>query len=173
MLAAVKVPSRIQSYIESLYSQLFVTVASKNWNTPLIPFHWSVFQGDTTSPIIFLLAFNSLLKLAADLNQGHSYTFKLPLPNSEDFPPLDSTIYVKWVEEGDEPLGWHRARVSEYFQDGSCKVIYDDSLEIIVSVTISLHTVEWLPCSRRAKRFVPINATPVTTKPKRNPSPKF
>lgn len=61
MLAAVKVPSRIQRYIESLYSQLFVTVASKNWNTPTIPFHWGAFQGDTMSPIIFLLAFNPLL----------------------------------------------------------------------------------------------------------------
>ena len=41
----------------------------------------------------------------------------MPLQNSEDLPPLDSTVHVKRVEEGDEPPGWYRARVSEYFQD--------------------------------------------------------
>ena len=80
-----------------------------------------MFQGD---PIVFLLAFNPFLKLATDLNQGHGYTFQLPIQNSDDLPPLDSTIYVKWVEEGDEPPGWSQVRVSEYFQDGSCTVIY-------------------------------------------------
>ena len=63
MLSAVKVPSRIQSYIESFYSRLFVTVTSKNWETPPIPFLQGVFQGDTMSAIVFLLAFNPLLKL--------------------------------------------------------------------------------------------------------------
>ena len=63
------------------------------------------------SPIVFLLAFNPLLKLAADLNQGHGYSIELPLQNSDDFLPLDSSIYVKWVEQGDEPPGWYQARV--------------------------------------------------------------
>jgi len=39
------------------------------------------------SPIVFLLAFNPLLKLAADLNHGHGYTIKLLLQGSEDLPP--------------------------------------------------------------------------------------
>ena len=80
---------------------------------------------------------------------------------------------ITHLEEGDEPPGWYQARVLEYFQDGSCKVTYDDSLEITISEIINLHTVDWLPCSCRAKRFVPIDVTPVTAKPKRNPSPKF
>ena len=107
MLRTVKVPSKIQCYVESFYSKLFVTVTSKNWDTPPIPFCRGVFQGDTMSPIVFLLAFNPLLKLAADLNQGHGYSIELPLQNSDDFPPLDSSIYVKWVEQGDEPPGWY------------------------------------------------------------------
>ena len=65
------------------------------------------------SPIVFLLAFNPLLKLAADVNQGHGYSIELLLQNSDDFPPLDSTIYVKWVKQSDKPSGWNRARVSE------------------------------------------------------------
>jgi len=105
MLKAVKVPFEIQNYIESFYSQLYITVVTKNHG---------VFHGDTMSPIVFLLSFNPLLKLAAYLNQGHGYTIELPLQNSEDLPPLDSSIYVKWVEEGDEPPGWYHARVSEY-----------------------------------------------------------
>ena len=95
------------------------------------------------------MTFNPLPKLAAHLNQGHGYTIDLPLAlkNSEDLPPLNSSIYVKWVKEGDEPPGWYRARVSEYFQDGSCTIVYDDTEHTTISETIDLCTVEWLPCS--------------------------
>jgi len=37
------------------------------------------------SPIMFLFAFKPLLQLAADLNRGHGYVFKLPL---QHFPQL-------------------------------------------------------------------------------------
>ena len=56
---------------------VYVTVASRNWETPLIPFHWGVFQGDTMSPIVFLLTFNPLLKLFAHLNQGYDNKLEL------------------------------------------------------------------------------------------------
>jgi len=65
MLKAVQVPSQIQSYIESFYCQLYLTVVTKNWETPPIPFNCGAFQGDTMSPIMFLLTYNPLLKLAA------------------------------------------------------------------------------------------------------------
>ena len=83
-------------------------VASRNWETPLIPFDWRVFQGDTMSPIVFLLTFNPLLKLSAHLNQGHGYKFELPLQNSEPLPSVDSSIYVKWLEDDDELPGWYQ-----------------------------------------------------------------
>ena len=111
MLKAVKVPSAVLSYVKSFYSKLFVIVTTKHWETSLIPFHRGVFQGDTMSPIMFLLAFNPLLQLAAELNHGHGYVIQLPLQNSEDLPPIDSTVYVKWVEQGDEPPGWYHAKV--------------------------------------------------------------
>ena len=50
------------------------------------------------SPIMFLLAFNPMLQLAAELNRSHGYAIQLPLRHPEDLPPVDSTVYVKWVE---------------------------------------------------------------------------
>ena len=172
MLRAVKVPSRIQDYVQSFYSQLFVSVANQTRETPPIPFCRGVFQGDTLSPIIFLLAFNPLLKLAADLNQGHGSSIEIPLQGSEELPTLDSSVYVKWTEEGEEPPGWYRARVDEYFGDCSCRIIYDDSLEVTVAEIVNFVSVEWLPFSQRAKKFVPLAYTPSTLKSKWKPSLK-
>jgi len=126
------------------------------------------------SPIIFLLSFNQLLKLSAQLNQGHGYKFELPLQNSEDLPPINSSIYVKWLEEDDdEPPGWYQARVSEYLQDGFCTITYDETAKATVFETVDLRTVEWLPCSRRARRFVPLHLCLVSTKSKQKPCLKY
>jgi len=56
------------------------------------------------------------------------------------------------VEEDDEPPGWYRARVTEYFQDESCKVII---LEVTVLETINLYTVEYI-----AAQFTPLLQPP-------------
>ena len=90
------------------------------------------------SLIIFLITFNPLLKLAADLNQGHGYTIELPLEGSENFPPLNASVYVKWMEEGDEPPGWYQVRIAEYFSDCSCRIVYDDSSEATVTEIITV-----------------------------------
>ena len=111
-----KVPSTLLFYVKSFYLMLFVTVPTKHWMTLPIPFLQGVFQGDTVSPIMFLLAFNPLLQLVADFNQGYGYAIELPLQNSEYLPPVDSTVYVKWLEQGDESPGWYQAIVSEYFR---------------------------------------------------------
>jgi len=65
-----------------------------------------VFQGDTMSPIIFLLTLNPLLKLAEDLNKGHGFLFQLSIPKSSNLPPVGTYIYIKWLEPGDELTGW-------------------------------------------------------------------
>ena len=95
------------------------------------------------------------------------------MQNSEDLPPIDSAIYVKWVEQGNEPPGWYRARVSEYFQDGTCRIVYDDTPTSTVSEMVDLSSVDWIPCSRRAKRFVSLDCTPKSLKHKLKPSLKF
>ena len=76
------------------------------------------FQGDTMSPMIFPLPF---LKLA------YRFHFQLTILNSAKLPPVGVYVYIKWLQPGDEPLGWYKAQVSEYNFDGSCKVIYDES----------------------------------------------
>jgi len=157
MLEAVEVPSTLLGYVKSFYSKLFVTVTTKSWKTLPIPFLWGVFQGDTMSPMMFLLAFNPLLQLATDLNHGQGYVIQLPLPHLDD---LASTIYVKWLEQTDDPPGWYRAVVSEYFQDGSCKLVYDDNSNVSVFEIVDLNSVEWMPCAKRAKRYVPLDCAP-------------
>ena len=67
MLRAVKVPTFFLDYMFSFYSQLSVTVMCDYWKTASISFQRGVFQGDTLSPIIFLLVFNPLLQLADSL----------------------------------------------------------------------------------------------------------
>ena len=64
MLRAVKVPAFLLNYTHSFYSKLSVIVLSNSWETSPIPFQRGVFQGDTLSPMIFLLVFNPLLQLA-------------------------------------------------------------------------------------------------------------
>jgi len=134
------VPLSFIRNIQSFYSRLSVIVTSKNWQTEPIPFRRGVFLGDTLYPVIFLLAFNPLLKYAESLNHPYGYHFKLPIEGSETLPPLDSPYnYVKWTESADEPAGWYRAHVYEYFLDKTCKIVYDSQDELLISEVVSLH----------------------------------
>ena len=81
--------------------------------------------------------------------------------------------YVKWTEQGNEPPGWYRACVSEYFQDGFCRKVYEDTSTSSVSEILHLRSVNWLPCSKRAKRYVSLNCFPKSLKSKQKPSPKY
>ena len=60
---------------------------------------------------MFLLALNPQLKLAESLNNPSSYQIQLPIDGTDDLPPVDSYVYVKWSESGDEPPGWYRAQI--------------------------------------------------------------
>ena len=130
-------------------------------------------EEDTMSPMMFLLAFNPLLQLATDLNHGHGYVIQLPLPHSDDLPPVDSTIYVKRLEQSDDPPGWYRAVVSEYFQDGSCKLVYDDNSNVSVFEIVDLNSVEWMPCAKRAKHYVAMDCAPKSLLRRWKPSTKY
>ena len=119
------------------------------------------------SPIVFLLAFNPLLKLAADLNQGYGYSIELPLQNSDDFPPLDSSIYVKWEELSLlDGIELESQNISKMALVKLCMMIPQRPLFLRSSIYR-------LPCSRRARRFVPLDSTPVTLKSKWKSSPKY
>jgi len=58
-------------------------------------------------------------------------------------------------------------------QDGSCTITCDETAEATVFETVDLRTVEWLPCSRRARRFVPLDLCPIFTKSKQKPCLKY
>jgi len=72
--------------------------------------------------------------------------------------------------------GWRRAfraHVDKYFRDKSGRIVYDDSSSYEVSEVVDLHKVEWKPCSKRARKFVPLDGKPVFTKVSWKPSLKF
>jgi len=163
MLQAVKVPQAILRYVQSFYSTLSVIISANTWETQPIPFRKGVFQGDTLSPVIFLLVFNPLLKLAEDLNSAHSYRIQLPIKGIDDLPPVDSFVYVKWTDPNGEPPGWYKA---QYYPEGTCKIIciYDDNDEDVVYEMIDLREVDWKPCSRRAKKFMSLQNNPSVSK---------
>ena len=81
--------------------------------------------------------------------------------------------YVKWEDQGDEPPGRYRANISEYFQDGSCRIVYADTSDSVISKIVHLGLVNWILCSRRAKQFISLDCTPQSLKGKWKPSPKF
>ena len=88
-------------------------------------------------------------------------------------PPIETPIYVKWTEEGDELPGWYKAHVAQYFLDGSCKIVYCDNNDCEVSEIVNLNTVEWKPCSKRARKFVPLHSNPATVRGNWKSSPKL
>jgi len=51
--------------------------------------------------------------------------------------------------------------------------VYEDTSTSSVSEILNLRSVDWLPCSKRAKRYVSFNCSPKTLKSKWKPSPKY
>ena len=99
MLRAVQIPNSVSAYIQSLYSQLWAVVKCKAWCTPTIPICRGIFQGDTMSLIIFILAFNPLLRLAEVLNHGYGFCFKLMVPGSHYYPLLILTFILNGLRQ--------------------------------------------------------------------------
>ena len=72
-------------HVTKSYAQLEGNVKTKKWRTPNFKIQRGVFQGDTLSPLIFLLAFNPLIELCNNLPSG-GFSLKLPVPNSSGLP---------------------------------------------------------------------------------------
>ena len=116
-LEALKVPAQVRKYIRDLYTQLKATIRTKQWSSPEFSVKRGVFQGDTLSPIIFLVAFSPIIHLI-DAIQSGGFCFKSPVPNSSDLPDPDTHIYVKWEEEdSSDEHGWYHCTVLEYHSD--------------------------------------------------------
>ncbi len=150
MLSLAKVPHVVVNYTQDCYSQLHGYVHTKDWITPFSPILQGVFQGDTMSPIIFLLTISPILYLATNwAHQG----FKplIPIPDSDCLPPKDATVYILWDDpESSEPPGWYRATITDYLPDGTTLIRYPDDK----SECLDLRSVHLALARKNGKRYV-------------------
>lgn len=83
-----KFPPVIQQYVRTLYGNLTGYVKGPTWESNIFKFKKGVFQGDPLSPIIFLLAFNPILKYLK-LEEKHGYELNgiryISTPFADDF----------------------------------------------------------------------------------------
>ena len=55
-------PPEFTNYVNNLYSSLSAQISTKDWITESFPIQRGVFQGDTLSPLLFLIAFNPMIQ---------------------------------------------------------------------------------------------------------------
>ena len=82
MLILVQVTIEMRSYIRYLYSGLSTFIYTKEWSTPRMKV-----QGDTLSPILFLLAFNPIIQSIKSLPY-EGFCLELEVPASIGLPPV-------------------------------------------------------------------------------------
>ena len=155
MLAYTLVPSQLSTYIASLYGMLTASISTQKWETPSFRVTKGIFQGDTLSPILFLLCFSPITAYAEKISST-GFQMIHTLPHSSNLPPIGSYIYVKWMEEkSDEPCGWYLAQTEGYAADGRASINYmNGSTEMI-----DLNQVEWAFTRKSSKKYLPVNAT--------------
>ena len=81
ILARIKLPSGLISYILDGYTKLSATVKTKEWKTPQFEIKRGMLQGDTLSPVIFLTVFNPPVELSNHLLTCR-FSLKVPVRNS-------------------------------------------------------------------------------------------
>ena len=57
-IKSIKLLPQFTSYLTNLYSSISAHISTKDWKTQSFPISKGVFQGDTVSPLLFLIAFN-------------------------------------------------------------------------------------------------------------------
>ena len=93
-----KVTDNIIKYITNLYDSLTGFVHSSSWVTSVFPINRGVFQVDTMSPIMFLMALTPVIKMMENINCPGFY-FNIPIPKNQDLPHCGTTIQVLWEED--------------------------------------------------------------------------
>ena len=148
--------SSVVGYLQDLYSKLQAFVLTPDWCTDTFAVQRGVFQGDTLSPIIFLLCFDPVIKLATQ-HSSKGYVPSITIPDSESLPPVDTTIYLLWDEEpSPEPTGWYKCKVLSHRVDGVSTVIYPNHS----SETLDLHLHKWELARANATAYLPPSKSP-------------
>jgi hypothetical protein len=159
MLTHIQLSSSITEYLGNLYSKLQAFVSTPDWNTDTFAIQRGVFQGDTISPIIFLLCFIDPLVKFATQDPSKGYTPHIPIPDSESLPPVNSTIYLLWGEEpSSEPVGWYKCQISSHSIDGLSTVTYPN----LSTENIDLRLLKWelASLSSKAPQYFPLEKPP-------------
>ena len=161
MLSHVNVPAIVHLYISNLYSSLSAYISTKDWSTANFQIEKGAFQGDTLSPLLFLLAFNPILQVV------YSYPacgFKMVIEkeqyeNLAILPAVGSFIYALWDEmNSSEAHGWYLAKISSFIESQEPVLLYKSGGR---SETVSLADIKWAPAKGNGKWFLP----PTTTFP--------
>ena len=126
-------------FIHNLYSNLFAFLLTKSWSTSVFPIQRGVFQGDSLSPLIFLLCFNPIVILAKK-PKGEGFSLYLPIPNSDLL--LDRTFMLNGKKSIRQiPMGYIRLHCCGiYHSDGTTTIQY---LNAGASERVDLHSVLW------------------------------
>ena len=160
MLAHIRLPFEVRSYISSAYSQLTARVVTKNWSTPNFTISRGVFQGDTLSPLIFLITFNPIIQLAQSLSTC-GFRFKLSDPTIQELPKVNSYLYVQWDEDdSDETQGWYLVKVTSVSSDGTATVLYRKGKMLEM---MNFPKTNWFSATGNGKWYLPSPPSGVTT----------
>ena len=132
-------------------------IQSQEWIIPSFPIMQGVFQGDTLSPVIFLLAFSPIIHLAETWEYAGFFN-QIPVPNSEGLPSIGQSIYVLWDEDdSEEPIGWYKATVEKYHRDSRLSLQYScGSTEMV-----GIFTTPWRFARKNGLIFIPSDQPPL------------
>ena len=125
MLDDISVPTPVRSYVADMYSKLTASTSTSKWCTPSFQITRGIFQGDTLSPLLFLLCYHPVIAYAETLATT-GFQMTTTLPESVGLPPVSSYIYVEWQESSEEPDGWYHCQVEGYQPDGQAILRYRD-----------------------------------------------
>lgn len=126
MLKHINIPSEVLAYLESLYSSISAFVSTKQWKSPSFSIKRGVFQGDTLSPMLFLIAFNPIVQsIVTHPARGFSLVLNDASNNPTALPKVGSYIYALWDEDSsDEKQGWYLAKVLSTTGTGQARILY-------------------------------------------------